>query len=113
MENLNRHEKALIHAVTVLRGAEYKKFIRAIYLYGSCARGDYKASSDVDLFIYVDSIMPEDLRRQLRSEVMPDDFNLPDVELKISDSNVFSDSVHFNNNLKKDAILLWKRKKAI
>ncbi|KSV58748.1 nucleotidyltransferase domain-containing protein [Acetivibrio ethanolgignens] len=113
MENLNRHEKALIHAVAVLKEPQYKKFIKAIYMYGSCARKDYKDTSDVDLFIRVDPCMPQKLRRQLRVEVIPDDFRLPDVDLKISDSDDFSDSNHFNDNVRKDAVLLWKEKEVI
>lgn len=104
-----RHEQSLLYALDVLGKGHYKKYIRAIYLYGSCARGEQKFSSDVDLFLFLDRDMPDRLIREMRLEVIPH-YTLPEVELKISKTEEFSSSYHFNKNIKRDGMLLWERK---
>lgn len=53
-----RHEQSLLHALDVLGQERYKKYIRAIYLYGSCTRSEQKYHSDVDLFLFMDEDAP-------------------------------------------------------
>ena len=45
----------------------------------------------------------------IRSDVVPDDYNLPIVELMISKSGLRNPSPQFMRNLERDAILLWKK----
>lgn len=45
----------------------------------------------------------------MRSDVVPDDYNLPIVELMISKSGLRNPSPQFMRNLERDAILLWKK----
>lgn len=103
-----RHEQSLLHALDILKQECYKKYIRAIYLYGSCARGEQKYHSDVDLFL--DDDVPDGVVREMRSEVVPH-YTLPEVELKTSKSDEFSSSYHFNKNIERDGRLLWERQK--
>lgn len=110
MEGKNRHVKSLLYALNVLKSNKYKEHIREIYLYGSCARGHQKFDSDVDLFLFVDEGVSDQLIRELRIAVSPDDYTLPEVEIKISKTNYFSNSRIFQTNLEREAILLWKRK---
>lgn len=35
-----RHEQSLLHAMDILGSEYYKDFLKSVYLYGSCARGD-------------------------------------------------------------------------
>lgn len=106
---MSRHEEALNYALQVLSQEQYKAFIYEIYLYGSCARGTQKFDSDIDLLIKIDENIPKDVLRKMRMDVIPD-YNLPEVELKFFKEDTFSSSPQFNENLKKEGILLWKRK---
>lgn len=107
---MSRHSQSLQYALKVLRQPKYKSHIRAIYLYGSCARAQQKFSSDVDLFLFLDQDTPEQLIREMRLEVIPD-YSLPEVEIKYSKGEEFSSSYHFNRNIERDGRLLWERQK--
>lgn len=47
--------------------------------------------------------------RMLKNAVQPDDWNLPEVDLKFCDGNSFSNSRQFDENIRKDGIVLWER----
>ena len=104
---LNRHEKSLKYALDILKD-KYKEYVDSIYLYGSYARKDHKYSSDVDLFICVREQTSARVIANMRSDVVNDDYTLPEVELMISKSGLKSPSNCFDKNLKKEAILLWE-----
>lgn len=105
---MTRHAESLRYALNVLSQPEYKKYIRAVYLYGSCARREQKFNSDVDLFLFLDEGMPDDLIREMRMAVIPH-YSLPEVEIKFSKTDLFSNSRHFNRNLERDGRLIWER----
>lgn len=105
---MNRHSQSLQYALRVLGQDKYKRYIRAIYLYGSCARGEQRYWSDVDLFVVLYPEIPKSVIRSMRIDVVPDS-NLPEVELKTSLSDNFSTSRQFNENMKKEGKLLWER----
>ena len=46
-----RQRTAAEYALKVIQSSCIKPYIQSIYLYGSCARGEEKYSSDVDLFL--------------------------------------------------------------
>lgn len=104
----SRHAQSLQYALNVLKQQKYKRYIRAIYLYGSCARCEQKFDSDVDVFLFLDDDIPANLIREMRSDVIPD-YTLPEVEIKFSKTNEFSTSYHFNKNIERDCKLIWKR----
>ncbi|MBE5935025.1 MAG: nucleotidyltransferase domain-containing protein [Lachnospiraceae bacterium] len=106
---MSRHAKSLANALEVLSCSEYKQYIEEIYLYGSCARGEQKYSSDVDLFIKVKEDTPQKVLLDMRRQVMPEDEKLPEVELKFSSTDNFSSSSQFNTNIKTEGKLLWRR----
>lgn len=107
---LSRHAQSLQYALNVLRAPKYKPYIRSVYLYGSCARLQQTFHSDVDLFLFLDNEIPDDLIREMRLEVIPH-YSLPEVEIKYSKNEDFSNSYHFNQNLERDAKLIWERPK--
>lgn len=104
----DRHKLSLRHALYVLCN-QFSEYVEEIYLFGSCARGQQKYRSDVDLLVRVDSETPPREMRRMRVEVIPDDFNLPEVDLKFSIGASFSESYRFNENIKKEGRLLWKK----
>ena len=46
-----RQRNAAEYALRAIQSSCIKPYIKTIYLYGSCARGEEKHSSDVDLFL--------------------------------------------------------------
>ncbi len=48
---MGRHLKAMQSALQFLTKEPYQKYIEEVYLYGSCAKGNQKYDSDVDLFV--------------------------------------------------------------
>lgn len=103
----NRHEASLQYALSVLT-EKYKEYVKSIYLYGSYARKDYNYNSDVDLFVCVTDNISARIIAHMRSDVIPDDYTLPEVELMISTSGLKNPSNQFTTNLRRDAQLLWK-----
>ena len=101
------HAKSLAHALRAL--IPYKQHIRAVYLFGSCARGEQTATSDVNLFLFVTPDTPPKLMRKIRVALMPDEINLPEVVVFFSNDDEFTGSRIFNENLKREAKLLWSR----
>lgn len=45
----------------------------------------------------------------MRIEAMPDEENLPEVDLKFTSGESFSQSYRFNENIKKEGKLIWKK----
>lgn len=106
---MNRHEKSLNYALEVLTSEPYLSYLDAIYLYGSCARGEQKYASDVDLLLKLRSDVPSSVLRAMRADATPEDWDLPEVELKYFSGSQFSHSYQFDKNLREEGILLWTR----
>lgn len=107
-EGMSRHSRSLKYALSVL-GDEFREYVEEIYLYGSFARGEQRYHSDIDLLIKVKEDTTPRIMRLMRTKVIPDDFTLPEVELKFFTGKVFSSSYRFNENLRRDGKLLWKK----
>lgn len=105
---LSRHRMSMDQAIKKLV-EEFSEYIKEIYLYGSCARGEQKFSSEVDLFVRVKENTPSRVLRKMRIEAMPDEENLPEVDLKFTSGESFSQSYRFNENIKKEGKLIWKK----
>lgn len=104
----SRHRISMNQAVKKLQ-EEFSGYIKEIYLYGSCARGEQKFGSDVDLLVKVEKDTSPRILRKMRVEVMPEQLDLPDVELKFFIGPEFSESYRFNENIKKEGRLIWKK----
>jgi len=103
----NSHAKSLAYAIRALK--PYKPYIKAIYLYGSCARCEQKSSSDVDLFLFMTAETSPEIMREIRANLSPGDTSLPEVDVHFSTNEEFSGCKTFNNNLKKEAKLIWEK----
>lgn len=103
-------EKSLDYALDHIIEWAYKEKICAIYLYGSYARNEHNADSDVDLYIQVDAGTEKNVIRELKVLCNPDDYTLPEVEVKIEEGtdSLMKDDL-FHRNIRRDGILLWKR----
>lgn len=108
---MERHIQSINGALEVLCSEVYRPYLDAVYLYGSCARGNQRFDSDVDLLLQCNEKFTPDIGRSMIIDAMPEDWKLPDVELKF----VYGDSWksgkdQFSRNLIKEGVLLWERK---
>lgn len=107
---MGRHLQVMNNALAILSNAPYSQYIDAIYLYGSCATGKQRYDSDVDLLVEYNSLFNQTIGRQMRIAVIPENINLPDVELKFVQKDNWKKKCDcFTQNLKKESILVWKR----
>lgn len=105
---MNRHQKSLNYALSVLQSEKYAGVVREAYLFGSCARNNYSYNSDVDLFLFLKKGTPQSMLCELKTDVTPDDYDLPEVDVKFSYGEQFSSIYQFEQNLRREAKLLWK-----
>lgn len=104
-----RHEIALNYAVSEIVNWQYVKSVTEIYLYGSYARGEQSYDSDVNIYIICSKNIPIAALRKLKMNVMPEDYNLPEVEVKFGFKSLEKETDLFHANIRKDGILLWKK----
>jgi len=91
----------------------YGKALKAVILYGSYARGDYNASSDVDLLILVD--LSEQMIQQTREKVsnftydfnMEHDLEIMPVVKAVEHFNYWRDVYPFYQNIEKEGVNLY------
>ena len=107
-----RHQRALEHALNVIRNSPISPYVVSVYLFGSCARQTETWDSDVDLLMELHPSVEsnEVLRRPLRvlkSNVTSDRLADPEVDLKIVVGNEWrSSTMTFFENVRRDGILL-------
>lgn len=104
MSNLDElKEKSIEYAKEVILSYIPKDKINQLLLYGSFARNmaTYKSDVDMALFIKPDTLTIKQ-KRQLKSEAMPLDIHLPEVDLHIFDGflNEYDDT--YFNAIKRD-----------
>ena len=83
-----RQRNAAEYALRTIQSSCIKPYIKTIYLYGSCARGEEKYSSDVDLFLELSESFrsrPEHKKYLylLKSEVSSEELDDAETDLKI------------------------------
>ena len=107
-----RQENALSYALDALRKSSISAYVKYVYLYGSCARSQARYDSDVDLFLVLRDDLPisehrEELRK-IKSKVMSDDIDDPEVDLKIVIGDAWETSnMLYYQNIRKEGIGVW------
>ena len=85
---MEKHDTTIKYAINKIEQSPLFPYAQKIILFGSLARKQERWNSDVDLFL----VLSEDFQnvekykkemRLLKSEVIPLDFSLPEVDLKI------------------------------
>ena len=104
----SRHDQSIEYAMSVLLG-DYSDYLQEIRLFGSCARGQQRYRSDVDLLIVVSEGTPPRIMRQMRAAATPEDDTLPAVDLKFSTGPEYSTSAQFNRNIMEEGRTLWTK----
>ena len=109
----NRQQEILNNAIKQLQASGTEKYISAVYLYGSCARGEERWDSDVDLFVQ----LTEDIReidnhyrmlRELKTAARSEDCGVPAVDMHFY---IGTDWTHCNSaffkEIKRDGVRIW------
>lgn len=109
---VDRTQRSLNHALSVLRSSDIAKCIKHVYMYGSCARQEQTYGSDVDLFVELDANTDRDHYHseliRLRGDVSPVINNLPDVDLHFTYGEDWKkDGQIYHENIKKEGIDVW------
>ena len=91
----------------------YKEDLKAVVIYGSYARGTETIDSDIDIALMVRQTIKE--RRNLMIEIVSEyelliGKTISAIEIEESKYDKWEDVVPFYRNVKKEGIVLWKKK---
>ena len=108
-----RQRDAAEYALRTIKSSCIRTYIKTIYLYGSCARGEEKYSSDVDLFLELSESFrsrPE-LKKYLyllKSEVSSEELDDAETDLKIVVGDDWKkNKMLYYTNVRKEGIQIW------
>ena len=109
-----RHQDAVYYAISKLKDYPLAPYIETIYLYGSCARGEEKWNSDVDLCIILKEsvkMVPKysPLMHTMKGILSDDKIDSVEVDAKIFIGDEWKTSkTLFCENLRKDGKIIWQ-----
>lgn len=112
---IEKQKKALQYALDMLHAWEMSDRIEKIVLFGSAARGTARWNSDIDLYVELSDVMPQDKQFKeslllLKGRISPPDETLAEVDVKIGIGNKLETEHNcFYNNIRKDGVILWER----
>lgn len=106
--------KSIEYAVNVIRKSPVAPFVKALYLYGSCARGEQTYGSDVDLFLELqpdfDTQKYKDDVILLKGRVSPTDINMAEVDLKVVVGDAWRrNQMLYYQNILKEGVNIWQK----
>lgn len=107
-----RSQKSIDYAILKIKSSPLSPYVRALYLYGSCARNEQGFKSDVDLFMELDRSIPmPDFKESiilLKSQISPINEELPEIDLKVVIGDSWkNNTMLYYQNIRKDGINLW------
>ena len=109
-----RSSKSVEYAVDAIRKSPVAPFVKALYLYGSCARGEQTYGSDVDLFLELqpdfDTQKYKDDVILLKGRVSPVDMNMAEVDLKVVVGDEWrKNQMLYYQNILKEGVDIWQK----
>ena len=110
---LERSKKSISYAVRQIKESVLAPYIKKLYIYGSCARGEQRYDSDVDLFMELSDEI--DLTKYkndvlfLKTKVSPLDYSLPEVDLKVVVGKAWmKNNMLYYKNVRKEGSNIWE-----
>ena len=109
-----RSKKSMKYAVDIIKKSPIAPYVKALYLYGSCARNEQTYGSDVDLFL---ELQPDfDMKKYkdevilLKGEVSPVSMDMAEVDLKVvvGDSWKRNQMLYYQNILR-EGVDIWEK----
>ena len=106
--------KSIEYAVDIIKKSLVAPFVKALYLYGSCARGEQNYGSDVDLFL---ELQPDfDVQKYkddiiiLKGRVSPTDMNMAEVDLKVVVGDEWKkNQMLYYQNILREGVNIWQK----
>lgn len=108
-----RHYQALQYALAQIQKSKLNLFVEKVYLYGSCARGEEKWNSDIDLLVQLQVEAREypETKRQillLKGLASTDKLEDPEADIKfVFGSEWENSSMLFYRNVRREGINIW------
>ena len=106
---------AFLYALNVIEQSSLYPYLKQIILFGSCARGEERFDSDVDLLLVVDAGIRDladykRMYRKLRVDVSSDDWRTVETDLKLTIGDEWETSnATIYLCIRKDGICVWER----
>lgn len=109
-----RSRRSISYALNIIRRSPVAPYIQALYLYGSCARGEQTYNSDVDLFMVLSPDFNTNKYKNdvilLKSAISPASLEMAEVDLNV----VIGDSWKTNQllyyqNIRSEGIDIWQK----
>lgn len=109
-----RFVQSLNDALNALAQSKLAMDIQHVYLYGSCARGEQEYSSDIDLFVVLDSSVKRDVAREeilrLKGTISPTNVNDVPIDLHATIGTGWeNDTSIYYKNIRKEGIDIWHK----
>lgn len=114
MDYKQRHLQSMNFSINKIKSSPVFPFVQEIILFGSCARGENKWESDVDIFVV---LLPEiekypELRKEIRllqGTISPTENELPEVDMKITIGNQWkNDGSFFHEQILQEGVVLYE-----
>lgn len=100
---------AIVDMVDKLLISSFGNRITKIILYGSTARGDYKASSDIDFLVCTSGVSKTDWLDFVGGNRTLYKYNI-DFDIHQHDGdNIENESLTYYKNIRKDGIIIWQK----
>lgn len=101
-------EKLLESVISLISNKDFLE-INYIYLFGSCARGDFRSTSDLDILI-ITSGKSKGISFKLEGLDIRDEMSYPNVDVIVrTEEEISSKSYLINKLIKQDRVLLWEK----
>ena len=80
-----------------------------LWLFGSVARGDYSANSDIDLLVLTSSSSERAISVKVELLELRNDVDYPNVDIIVRNKSSLENDANFifNNAVKRDKIVIW------
>ena len=99
----------IFEVLSILKRNKDNLQIDEIWLFGSVARGEATYNSDIDILILTSGI-PKNISRKIEDLELRSDVEFPKVDIVVrSHAGINDDYYCFNQEVKRDKIVLWKR----
>lgn len=114
-ENRKRHEEALLEALRGIKKSFISDYVKAIYLYGSYARGDFSWDSDIDLFMTLkeDAIRSREVKKEiiwLKGNLTGEELDAPEIDLKVVFGDEWEKSTDiYYKTILEEGVNVWEK----
>lgn len=107
------HLKALRIAINRIKKSPLSAYVLDVFLYGSTARGVFRAKSDLDILLVLDEEVKKKKKYNewityLKGNISSDDFNMPEADLHVVFGENWKEKadVYFSN-IKEEGFSIW------